>query len=317
MSAFKQFTTKDVTLTSFIADKKFDLVGSEITSSNFGVDILTGRNVEYSSHINTETGLIATSSVNSIYRSIKQLYYSNYLSSSIGDDAVTGSIIPGVTPDYDILQGPIEAPLYDNYLQSSLLQHRYFPTGSEDWISVISVPTRLYGEKIIPNTFEFSYTGSSFFPSGVFLTDDGEGNVISGSDVVGQIFYPHGLIVLTTHSCELISEELQVSNHLINNTQISFSSSLTIHEQQYKCTILENEFGYSTNPTLLTQPSGAVKYDNTHYYGYVTESYFEPYVTCVGLYNESKQLMAVGKLSFALPVSQFTDTTIMVNLDMF
>jgi len=47
----------------------------------------------------------------------------------------------------------------------------------------------------------------------------------------------------------------------------------------------------------------------------LTSSYFDPYVTCVGLYNESTQLVAVGKLSFPLPISQFTDTTIVVNFD--
>ena len=44
-------------------------------------------------------------------------------------------------------------------------------------------------------------------------------------------------------------------------------------------------------------------------------SCFEPYITSVGLYNKSQELVAVGKLSFPLPVSQFTDTTVIVNFD--
>lgn len=312
MSAWKQFTTKDVTITSFTADKGFSFTGNDITGSTVGINIFSGRNVAYSSPINTQTGFGYYSTVNSIYNSAKQLYYTNYLSSSWGDEANTGSLVPGVTPDDDVLQGTADAPIYDNYLQSTLLQQRYWNTASEAWISTISIPTKLYGEKIIPTTFEFTYTGSSFFTNGVFLTDDGEGNIISGSDVVGQIFYSHGTAVFTTHSCELIAEELNVSSGLLRNTTISFSSSLTIHEQQYKCTILENEFGMSTNPTLLTS-SDAV--DNTQYYGFVTSSYFEPYITCVGLYNEAKELLAVGKLSFPLPVSQFTDTNIYINFD--
>lgn len=312
MSAWKQFTTKDVTITSFTADKGFSFTGNDITGSTVGINIFSGRNVAYSSPLNTQTGFDYYSTVNSIYNSAKQLYYTNYLSSSWGDEANTGSLVPGVTSDDDVLQGTAEAPIYDNYLQSTLLQQRYWDTADEAWVSTISIPTKLYGDKIIPSTFELSYTGVTVFSSGVTLTDDGNGNIISGSEVVGQIFYSHGTAVLTTHSCELIAEELNTTPALLRNLTVSFSSSLTIYEQQYKCTILENEFGLSTNPTLLTS-SDAV--DNTQYYDYVTSSYFEPYVTCVGLYNENKELMGVGKLSFPLPVSQFTDTTIYVNFD--
>ena len=47
----------------------------------------------------------------------------------------------------------------------------------------------------------------------------------------------------------------------------------------------------------------------------MTGSYFEPYVTTVGLYNERQQLLAVGKLSQPLPLSSTTDTTILINID--
>ena len=317
MSAWKQFTTKDVTITSFIADKGFSFTGGSITGSENGINIYSGRNVHYTSSANIQTGFEYSSSRNSVYNSAKQLYYKNYLSSSIGDFANTGSIVPGVTREDDILQGPVNGTLYDNYLQSTLLQQRYFPTGSGNEITTISIPTYLYGEKIIPYTFEFTYTGSSLVNGGapLFLSDDGDGNVISGSDstVVGQIFYSHGIAVFTTHSCEKLGNLIQFNPPSLNQTHINFSSSLTIYEQQYKCTISENEFGSSTNPTLLTQSiEGAA---NDSYYPYATASFFEPYITCVGLYTGAKVLVSLGKLSFPLPVSQFTDTTVIVNFD--
>ena len=312
MSAFKQFTTKEVTITPFIADKGFTFIGSEITGSTVGINIYKGLNVKYTSSANQQTGYEYSSSNSSIYNSVKQLYYTNYISSSTGDMMVTSSVLPGATRANDYYYGPIEAPLYENYLQSSLTQQRYWPTASGESITVFTIPTQLYGEKIVPTTFEYSYTGSSF-PNGLFLTDDGDGNIISGSEVVGQIFYSHGISVLTTHSCELISNDIEATPAQFDTQKFQFSSSLTIFENQFKCTILENEFGSSLNPTLLTQSiSGGL---NTAYYPYTTGSFFTPYVTQVGLYNESNQLVAVGKLSFPLPISQYTDTTILVNFD--
>jgi hypothetical protein len=50
-------------------------------------------------------------------------------------------------------------------------------------------------------------------------------------------------------------------------------------------------------------------------YDYLTSSYFDPYVTTVGLYDEAQNLLAVGKLSQPLPTSRTTDTTIFINID--
>jgi hypothetical protein len=37
----------------------------------------------------------------------------------------------------------------------------------------------------------------SYTANGITLTDDGEGNLLSGSDIVGNVIYPHGLIIFT------------------------------------------------------------------------------------------------------------------------
>ena len=52
-----------------------------------------------------------------------------------------------------------------------------------------------------------------------------------------------------------------------------------------------------------------------NYYDFATGSYFSPYVTTVGLYNESYQLVAVGKLAQPIPISLHTDTTFIINYD--
>ena len=336
MSAFKQFTTKDVTVTPFIADKGFDISGSNITASEFGINIFAGINDTIgSSGYNRETGFIYTSSEGGIYNSAKHLYYTNFLTQSTGDFATTQSVIPGVMRADDYFYGPIIAPRFENYLQSTLTQSRFYPTGSraDGTITTLAIPQKLFGEKIMPYTFKFQYTKSVIYPNGLLIEDDGEGNLISssisssGGDtntslVVGQIFYSQGIAVITTGSNNFQSLVNIAKNTGaqpgktpdLDNVRIQFSSSLTIFEQQYKCTILENEFGYSTNPSLLTNRGGTGSL-NVEYYPFVTASYFTPYVTSVGLYNENTELVAVGKLSFPVPISQFTDTTIIVNFD--
>jgi hypothetical protein len=88
----------------------------------------------------------------------------------------------------------------------------------------------------------------------------------------------------------------------------SFSSSYTLFETQYKCTIGADEFNYSSNPSIISSSEGQM-------YDFATGSYFAPYVTTVGLYDESYNLLAVAKLGKPLPTSRTTDTTILINFD--
>jgi len=334
MGAFKQFTTKDVTITPFNASKGFNYSGSSITGSDVNINIYYGKNVPYNDPSDLETGFVFTQSNSNAYNSAKQLFYTNFLTQSTGDNVTTASLVPGALQNGVLNSadsrfiGPINCPRFENYLQSSLTQSRFLETASLGTLTTISIPHKLYGEQIVPSTFEFTYTDNdedTFI--NVLITDDGEGNLISSSTdpatdlVVGQIFYAQGLAVITTGSNnggENLNDIGEVTGTTgdagIDNVNIKFSSSFTIYEQQFKCTILENEFGFSTNPSILknNEISGSI---NVEVKDFATSSYFDPYVTCVGLYNESTQLVAVGKLSFPLPISQFTDTTIVVNFD--
>ena len=51
-------------------------------------------------------------------------------------------------------------------------------------------------------------------------------------------------------------------------------------------------------------------------YNYATGSYFAPYITTVGLYDDFQNLLAICKLSQPLQTSTTTDTTIIINLDL-
>ena len=119
-----------------------------------------------------------------------------------------------------------------------------------------------------------------------------------------------------------VSKNKSIINYITaSNITCSFSSSLTIYETQYKCTLRENEFNFSQNPSLssgstfISSSAGIFFTPGQYLANNVTGSYFSPYVTTVGLYDEYQNLLAVGKLAQPLPVSPTTDTTILINLD--
>jgi hypothetical protein len=187
--------------------------------------------------------------------------------------------------------------MYENYLPNTLLANRYFPTGSNDEIGVMPVPSNIFGEYIKPGTFNYETEGISY-------TDNGEGGLISASLKVGDIIYEHGIITLTSASSNINSFTTS------SNITCSFQSTMTIYESQYKCTFSPNEYTYTQNPSAVSGSTEGRVYD------FLTGSYFQPYVTTVGLYNNANQLVAVGKLSQPLQSSNVTDTTILVNLDL-
>ena len=323
MSAFKQFLASDIIITPFEVNKSFTFKGDELEEPNVTINRFLGQNIDglFNPSTDPTTGYDNSQYQRLIYNSIKELYYSNYLSSSYGDNINTGYVVPGSQPDGDVLVGTTQSDgRYFNYPQTTLTFEKYFPTGSNDIIGVISIPSRLFGNYIQPNSFYFKASSGS-------IIDDGEGNVIltSTNEICGNIFYDQGLITLTSDSNPKgdgygagkygaaiygLSDSIFIENFITDsNVTCSFTSSLDIFETQYKSTIRENEFNFSLNPSLI---SGST--DGTTY-GFVTESYFSPYVTTIGLYDEDQNLLAVGKLSQPLPTSPTTDTTILINID--
>lgn len=93
------------------------------------------------------------------------------------------------------------------------------------------------------------------------------------------------------------------------NASISFKSEYIIYEQEVRCKVGENDFNFSTNPTITSDNSGSIA-------SFATGSEFAPYVTTVGLYNENSELLAVAKLSQALSLSSITDTTFVIRYDL-
>jgi hypothetical protein len=326
MSVYKQLLAKDIITTPFVVNKSFSFTGIEDMTSS-GIDVLWGKNIQVNENTpdnayEATTGYLDVSlypqskkpSQKNIYSSIRQLYYGNYTSSSVASGSFNSSFANTVTssyffPTFSINPGP--------------------PSPAE--IIVFSIPRELYGEYIKPKSFAVERFDQPTTP----IIDDGEGNLllkINGFNqpVIGNIFYEQGIAVLTkNYYSDLQSDTNFFKKYreysIFDNYSIKFKSSHTIYETQVKCTIRENEYNYSLNPSLLeTNNNNTLGYFptesndikiNEDYQEFVTGSDFSPYVTSVGLYNSNEELMALAKLTQPLPTSITTDTTVIINID--
>jgi len=334
-----------------------------ITASNLAANItLHSKNTGYINNFNYFTSASTTTYFSGgtndvvsgsveyqrlVYNSIKQLYYSNYSTSSYSDLISQPVLIPGRDEEGNRLTGSLPFPAYDNYLQTDLSYPRFLPTITGSFIGVLSIPNGVFGDYIQPNSFSMRFSSQSFY-------DDGEGNLLTGSAIVGNIIYTHGIVTLTGNSSIYAAIAAAAAggstqaaiyalgstiyghtspvptivygglgsnwiNTVLNFTSAtdftcSFLSSYNIYETQYKCTIRENEFNFTLNPSSISGSYDTSSNAGTPY-GFVTESYFSPYITTVGLYDEMQNLLAIGKLSQPVPSSPTTDTTILINID--
>ena len=155
------------------------------------------------------------------------------------------------------------------------------------------------------------YVSSSYVSGGYIIEserdgfriyDDGEGVLRDANQngaKVGDIIYTHGHAIITD---EVTVVELQ------DDYTLGWQSSHTIYTHHYRCKINESQLNYSQNPSIKTGSNGYV-------YDFATGSYFQPYVTTVGLYNDSNELVAIGKLGQPVPKSRYIDMTFVINFD--
>jgi len=95
---FKQFLAADITVVPFEVNKAFSYKGTELDASDVSINRFLGTNLSgtlFNPNTDPTTGQTSTQYQRLIYSSIQELYYSNHLSSSYNDPAITASLVPG------------------------------------------------------------------------------------------------------------------------------------------------------------------------------------------------------------------------------
>ena len=333
MSAFKQLNSQDIIVSPLEVNKNFIFSGSELIKDDVGINRFLGKSGNYLVS-QSLTGNITGQQIPEVlvYNSIKQLYYANYISGSAGfvGASTSGSIVIGADESGNVMVGNKQSTNYYDYSQTTLWPNRFIVTASAETssveVGVVSIPSKLYGDYIQPESFILDVGNSGS------IIDDGEGRLKfapAGSSTYeymnGNIIYDHGIITIFGDTID--GDTINTLGFTrSSNVTMSFSSSIKIYETQYQITVFEDEYNYSLNPSIITgsqiptQFSGSdIDYVNTASIGkpldFATSSYFSPYITSVGLYDNDFNLLAVGKLAKPLQSSLTTDTTILVNID--
>jgi hypothetical protein len=230
------------------------------------------------------------------------------------------------------------------YGTSSAAVTQFTPSES---LYVFNIANAAVGEGVGPGSFSVRVAGSS--P----IVDDGYGRlyVDNTSNVVGNIFYKHGIAVVKNNipapTQSISTDGLKLTPFLAVN--IAFSSSFTIAEHTIVCKLRPTEF----NASLLNHTVGYYKAvtgsyvsgsDTVTFTNYIsnvsssaralsgqliTELFdvglqygsdsvsgsLTPYVTTIGLYNRNYELLAIAKLANPIPRAKNVDQTFIVKFD--
>tara|TARA_R110002049_G_scaffold240797_1_gene414628 strand:- start:1020 stop:3317 length:2298 start_codon:yes stop_codon:yes gene_type:complete len=127
---------------------------------------------------------------------------------------------------------------------------------------------------------------------------------ITGTYPIGNLFYDNGFAVITHPKYMDVFDGG-------NLTKLKYKNTHLITENEYQCTMMENEFEFTRNISARKITTEG----NEDIAEFVTGSNFKPYITTIGLYDENANLLMVGKLAQPVRASSETDTTFIIRYD--
>mgnify|MGYP001553288156 CR=1 FL=1 len=225
-----------------------------------------------------------------------------------------------------------KGPLYHS-IKSQFYQQEYKPDTTQSLnqeLTLIQVSQSIFDEKIL----EGSVTLIDNTLSATFV-DDSVGNLkLSGSTThVGNVFYEFGSIVITDTG--------SYKNLGLGEFDLTLRVNHTKKVLNLQATVEPNEFNYSTNPTMRIR--GATTFDRPRYsytleevsqsysqsidfntiipefFGYdpsgSVSSSLTPYVTTIGWYDETGDLLAAAKLATPTPIPRDFPITFKAKID--
>ena len=137
----------------------------------------------------------------------------------------------------------------------------------------------------------------------------------TNTNIIGNIFYQQGIVCISdprpkyNYLTRLCASWNGGGPAFLNTFNVSYKSKVPINEVEVLCRLKENEFNFTTNPTSL------VDYRYPEQISSVTSSYWTPFISTIGLYDDSGSLLAVGKLANPIPKINEAELNFIVRFD--
>jgi len=123
------------------------------------------------------------------------------------------------------------------------------------------------------------------------------------NNIIGNVFYNHSMLTITD-----LSESYDA---LLQDYTLNFKGTQDIEVHNYRCVVENGDFNVSLNPTLRKN----YNLNNMNLKGIASASFFNPYITTIGLYSEGNELLAVAKLAYPVKSPEELDIVFNVQFD--
>tara|TARA_B100000214_G_scaffold368386_1_gene339857 strand:- start:136 stop:1125 length:990 start_codon:yes stop_codon:yes gene_type:complete len=327
---FKNLDAQDISKKSFKSFKNFTFNNNDSGSGVFGIKARSGSLYNYVSAsdavVTITTGSITTNYFGlPTWHMLNNLYYSDHGTVYIN----TGSVSRNLNTSASVISVPRE--LYGEQIKPGSI-NLSATIGSVTFTIVDDEEGNLYDSN---HSASFATFKRNNFTSGSTTTSNSVG---SGSEV-GNIFYDQGLLVFTDTG--------SYADAATGAFTLKYQATQTHYEYEYRIRVKPHEFNTTTNISVTPDRSGSISIDSSvsnasmsaffppshkptgegtgsyaTYYNaataslnFTTSSDFKPYVTDLGLYNESGDLLVHGKLGKAIKLSDDIETTFIVRFD--
>jgi hypothetical protein len=249
---------------------------------------------------------------------------------SIGtsESTITTSITAN-TPTHIVFQQT--GSLIELYVNGTFVSNSHVPKGnihnnSDIFIGSLGIDSNKDGIKGLQGAIrEFFIFDKGLTQSEIAQLASNELNTMStNTNAVGNVFYEHGIIVVSDPRAKYGTAEYKTFNDrlynyisavtqsaYINDFSLEYNSTLTLYEYEFICNLKEDEFNFTSNPTIRldNNPNSEIPKD------FVGSNYFSPYITTIGLYTDSGELVAVGKLGTPIKKRDDVDLSLIVRFD--
>lgn len=229
----------------------------------------------------------------------------------------TGSVYLGIWEDTGADTPDSQSILYSKIISIS------------DWDA--SSGTKLAFPTSIPvisgNKYWIVLSGSGVASNNPRVATTGAPHTGSYKQLVGSPYLTWGAAQSKTmcYWIESAASESKFARPYVDFDSIEFRSTKLINSNEVICTVGASDLNMTTNPSILDRRASTcqpgtggnnIPNNDSECYPFVTASFFSPYVTTIGLYNDAGELLVVGKLGFPVQKSTNMDTNFIVRWDL-